>query len=322
MNMTRPLRIEYPNATYHITARGNESIKIFRVENDYRKLLKQLRLAQQRYAILIHAYVLMGNHYHLLVETPKGNLSQAMHFINSSYTGYFNRRYHRVGHLFQGRYKSILVDKESYLLELSRYIHLNPVRAGIVKYSWEYPWSSCQTYLGKRNEKWVCQDWILRQFSASKEEARQAYNEFIEGALNEKVESPFKNIFAQVVLGSKDFIKKTQKQVEDQELDYDLPSLRRLKKRPSLSDILCLVAKYYGVEQKSIQVLRERGNLAKKVGIYLAHKYTGNTLKEIGQYFGGMKHTGASQVVSRLEKRRQYDVQLNQQLQDLKKKLQ
>jgi REP element-mobilizing transposase RayT len=140
--MSRPLRIEYPGATYHITARGNERADIFRDNNDRQKLLEQLQIALQRYAIVIHAYVLMGNHYHLLLETPEGNMSQAMHFINGNYTGYFNHRHRRVGHLFQGRYKGLLVEKESYLLSLSRYIHLNPVRAGIVEYPEEYHWSN------------------------------------------------------------------------------------------------------------------------------------------------------------------------------------
>ncbi len=127
--MARPLRIEYEGAFYHITARGNERKRVFLSKADYEKFLADLRSSAERFSVVIHCYVLMGNHYHLIVETPKANLSSFMHAIQSGYTTYFNTKRGRSGHLFQGRYKSILIDKDAYLLELSRYIHLNPVRA-------------------------------------------------------------------------------------------------------------------------------------------------------------------------------------------------
>lgn len=320
--MARPLRIEYSGATYHVTARGNERTEIFRDKDDHQKLLDQLQLAQQRHALVIHAYVLMSNHYHLLLETPDGNLSQAMHLINGSYTGYFNRRHRRVGHLFQGRYKSLLVEKESYLLELSRYIHLNPVRAGMVKHPEEYHWSSYRTYIGKGKEEWIYQDWVLGELSSFRKKARKAYREFVEEALEKTVKNPLEDVFAQVVLGSSGFIEGVQKRIEEREPDYDVPEIKELKKRPSLSEIECLVAKHYGVEQKRIQIARQRGNIARQVGIYLARKYTGKTLKEISQYFGGMRHTGVSQGARRIEKRRRQDLQLDQELRELESSLQ
>jgi len=140
--MARPLRIEYEGAFYHVTARGNERKKIFLSKRDHEKFLQYLDEARDKYRFILHAYVMMGNHYHLIIETPEGNLSRIMHYINSSYTTYTNVKRKRNGHLFQGRYKAIIVDKDSYLLELSRYLHLNPVRAKMVQHPGEYLHSS------------------------------------------------------------------------------------------------------------------------------------------------------------------------------------
>ena len=140
--MARPLRIQYPGALYHITSRGNERKNIYLDDSDTKKFLEILEAYHDRLGILIYCYVLMNNHYHIVIETPKGNLLKVMHGINTGYTGYFNRKYGQVGHLFQGRYKGILIHKESYLLEVCRYVHLNPVRARIVDRPDQYEWSS------------------------------------------------------------------------------------------------------------------------------------------------------------------------------------
>jgi putative transposase len=140
--MARPLRINYKGAFHHITARGNERKRIFLSKADHDTFLTFLKDASRKYGIIIHCYVLIGNHYHLVIETPRGLLSRFMHDVNSGYTTYFNVKRKRAGHLFQGRYKSLLVDKDSYLLELSRYVHLNPCRAGITERPEDYPLSS------------------------------------------------------------------------------------------------------------------------------------------------------------------------------------
>jgi len=150
--MGRPIRIEYPGALYHITSRGNEKKKIFLEDADRIKFLKILEDYHDRYGILIHGYILMDNHYHLILETPRGNLLKVMHGINSNYTGYFNRKYGRSGHLFQGRYKGIFVERDSYLLSLSRYVHLNSVRSGLVERPEDYRWSSYRGYIGREKE--------------------------------------------------------------------------------------------------------------------------------------------------------------------------
>lgn len=130
--MARPLRIEYPGAFYHVTSRGNEQKDVFKSQKDREKFLSYVESAVVRYGAVVHTWCLMSNHYHLLLETPSGNLSQIMRHINGAYTTYFNVKRKRAGHLFQGRYKAILVEAGAYALEFSRYMHLNPVRAGMV----------------------------------------------------------------------------------------------------------------------------------------------------------------------------------------------
>ena len=161
--MARPLRIEYKGAFYHITARGNERKRIFFSKADYEKFKDYLRKAQDKYGYLLHCYMLMTNH--LLIETPNPNMSKLMHYLNGSYTSYINRRRKRSGHLFQGRYKSILVDADSYFLELSRYVHLNPVRANMVSNPEDYPYSSYSTYISNKKDGLVHTDLIFGMMS-------------------------------------------------------------------------------------------------------------------------------------------------------------
>jgi len=151
--MGRPLRIEYPDAFYHITARGNERQNIFKSNRDRERSLGYLESASERYKAVIHTYILMDNNYHILLQTPAGNLSQIMHHINGAYTNYVNKKKKRSGHLFQGRYKALLVDIDEYAQELFRYIHLNPVRAGI--------------YINvNKSSKWLCTEFILFAYLA------------------------------------------------------------------------------------------------------------------------------------------------------------
>jgi len=157
--MTRPLRIVYPGAFYHITSRGNEKKDIYKSDRDRKKFLAYLESATERYGARIHVYCLMSNHYHLLMETPDGNLSEIMRHINGAYTNYYNVKRVRSGHLFQGRYRALLVEVDEYAEELSRYIHLNPVKAGIAKKPENYIWSSYQDYIGTRKpQQWLARD--------------------------------------------------------------------------------------------------------------------------------------------------------------------
>jgi REP element-mobilizing transposase RayT len=156
--MGRSLRIEYPCAYYHVTSRGNERNNIFKNQRDRVKFLSYLESSVIRYGAVIHTYCLMHNHYHLLLETPLGNLSQIMQHVNGAYTNYFNTKHKRSGHLFQGRFNAILIEADAYLRELSRYIHLNPVRAGIITRPEDYRWSSYADYIDARKKS----EWLRR----------------------------------------------------------------------------------------------------------------------------------------------------------------
>ncbi len=178
--MSRPLRIEYAGALYHVTSRGNARQPIYLDEQDFDLLLEVLSKVCERFNWVIHSYCLMTNHYHLLVETPDGNLSKGMRQLNGVYTQRFNRKHQRVGHLYQGRYKAVLVDKESYLLEVGRYILLNPIRAHMVDSPEEYQWSSWHAIM--REEKapeWLAVNQTLLLFDRQRTKASQKYHDFV-----------------------------------------------------------------------------------------------------------------------------------------------
>jgi len=187
--MSRPLRISYPGAFYHVTSRGNERRPIFQTRRDFERFIGYFESATERYGARVHCFCLMTNHYHLLLETPRANLEAILHHLNTSYTNYFNKKRGRSGHLFQGRYKAILVEKDSYALELSRYIHLNPMRAQMVGDPSEYPWSSYLAYIGReRRWRWLCKDFILEQMDRSHRGQVSTFNR-IELGDNEGVEA-------------------------------------------------------------------------------------------------------------------------------------
>jgi len=232
--MARPLRLEYPGAIYHVTNRGNAQEAIFRSDKDRKLFLIVLGEAVSRYGWLCHAYCLMDNHYHLLLETPEPNLSLGMRHLNGVYTQKFNRQHERAGHLFQGRYKAILVDRDSYLLELIRYITRNPVRAGMVKDASRYVWSSYRATAGKAAcPPWLTTDWILAQFSRRRAAAQRRYAEFV--AEGKGAESPWLRLKGQVLLGSEAFVGEMLPMLEDKSEVKEIPRYQRLVHRPGLN---------------------------------------------------------------------------------------
>ena len=276
--MGRPLRIEYPDAFYDITARGNERQNIFRSNRDRERFLGYLESASDRYKAIIHTYCLMDNHYHILLQTPAGNLSQIMHHINGAYTNYFNVKRKRSGHLFQGRYKALLVDIDGYAQELSRYIHLNPVKAGMVKKPEQYKWSSYRDYINvNKSSKWLCIDFVLSLFSIKTSIAKKQYRRFVESMIDVEYESPLKNVFASTILGGRSFINQIrEKHLDRKQSDRDLPDLKQFYEMPDLEEII----------KQAANVLSEDAALLKRVQIYLCHKFSGQKLKDIGFHFG------------------------------------
>lgn len=234
--MARPLRIEFTNALYHVTSRGDRQEPIFEDNGDRFMFLATLGEVIERYNWVCHTYCLMGNHYHLIVATPDANLSKGMRQLNGVFTQASNRRHDRTGHLFQGRFKSILVDKHSYLLELARYVVLNPVRAGMVNYPGEWPWSSYRALMGGvAAPEWLATDWLLAQFGTERNQARQRYRRFVsEGKVKESVWSGLKQ---QIYLGDEAFVEDTQAQALSDVDKFSIPKIQRCGPAPSLAEI-------------------------------------------------------------------------------------
>jgi REP element-mobilizing transposase RayT len=310
--MARPLRIEYPGAFYHVTSRGNEKRDIFKNRKDREKFLVYLQSSVERYGALIHAYCLMTNHYHLLLETPRGNLSEIMQHINGAYTTYFNVKRKRTGHLFHGRYKAIVVDADEYALELSRYIHLNPVRAGMVREPQEHEWTSYKSYIGMAaGFEWLKTDFILNYFGGNRIECGRKYKQFVEGLLNTEYESPLKAVVASTILGTPEFIAEiSEKHVAGKQPDRSVPAVKELCGLHSLDEIVHAVN----------EILNGQEKLAKKVSIYFCHRYNGAKLKEIGEKFG-IGDGAISQASKRLLLQAEKDQQVRMAIENVGKVL-
>ena len=310
--MARALRITFPGAFYHVTSRGNERKTVFKSKRDREKFLEYLESATQRYDALIHAYCMMDNHYHLLLQTPWGNLPQIMRHINGAYTTYFNVKRDRSGHLFQGRYKAILVDIDEYAKELSRYIHLNPVRAKIVESPEEYEWSSYRHYIGKQKPaKWLCRNFILGYFGQKVSTAQKGYQEFVTALVHQEYDSPLDEVVSSTLLGSADFIAFIKDNfLSAKKPDKELPALKELVKKYTIQDIF---------EKVELAFTRDKA-LARNVKMYLCQRYTGKKLKDIGLHFG-IGESGVSQACRRAAQKIEKDKKLKKKIVRLEKQL-
>jgi putative transposase len=309
--MARPLRIEYPGAFYHVTSRGNEQKDIFKSRRDREKFLEYLASATERYRAAVHAYCLMSNHYHLLLETPAGNLSQIMRHINGAYTTYFNIKRKRSGHLFQGRYKAILVEADEYLVELSRYIHLNPVKAGIVERPEHYQWSSYQSFIGQsKPPAWLKTGFILGCFAKKESDAQKKYGSFVADMIGKQYESPSSKIFGASILGSADFIDEISSAHIREKKDVNIPALMHFAGRPLPDEIM----------KEATAVFLDNEKLARQVSIYLCHKYSGMKLQEIGDRFN-VRDTAVSEASRRLVRKLETDEELRGKVEKIKGRL-
>lgn len=236
-HMARPLRVLYPGALYHIIARGNAKQHIFLDDRDRRGFLSWLEDAMRVHNLVIHAYCLMDNHFHLLVETPDGNISTTMRDLNGNYTQWFNTRHNRVGHLFQGRYKAFVIEKEAYLLAVARYIVLNAVRAGFVDHPRQWKWCSYNATAGiSKAPEWLETDWLLGTFSAKRRQAQQAYRRFILGGID--APDPYDELEHDLILGTPQFIHWIwDNHTAGSEQIKDYPRQQRIVGRPALSEI-------------------------------------------------------------------------------------
>jgi REP element-mobilizing transposase RayT len=318
--MARPLRIKYKGAYYHIAARGNERKKIFFSKADYGKFKEYLREAQDRYGCFLLCYVLMSNHYHLILETPNADISEIMHYINGSYTGYINRRRRRSGHLFQGRYKSILVDADRYLLELSRYVHLNPVRANIVKRPEDFNYSSYRSYIFKKTEDIIHRDLILGMISTRDRNPQKLYKDFVERSIEEDLEDPLKDLYAGSILGGKTFIKEALNRLEDDTVIQKEETSHRAELQVAFATdhIINAIAFYYKIS--SDELLRDRGEY-RNIAIHLMKKWTSITNKQIGGLFGDLSYTAVSKANKRFIMKMKKDRKLRKRFDDVLKNM-
>ncbi len=310
--MARPIRIIYPGAYYHVTSRGNERRDVFKSRRDREKFLSYIQSATERYSAVIHAYCLMSNHYHMLLETPEGNLSEIMHHINGAYTTYFNVKRKRSGHLFQGRYKAILVEADEYATELSRYIHLNPVRAGIVSRPEEFEWSSYRGYINQgAAPSWLKTDFILGYFVTGTADARKHYQSFVENMIGQESESPFKDVFGSSILGSPGFIEEiSTNHLKGNEGDRNVPVMQQLTVRPSLEELMNSVRRVFGDNEK----------LVRQASIHICHKYSGVRLREIAGMFG-VGETAIIEASRRFSKKMDGDKKLREEVDKVKRVL-
>jgi putative transposase len=256
--MARPLRIEFAGALYHVTSRGNERRPIFRSDRDRRTFLEFLGTAARRFGWSVTAWVLMTNHFHLVIQTPEANLSRGMHWLNGKYAGWFNQRHARVGHLFQGRFKGFLVEKETYFTELLRYVVLNPVRAKMVERPEEHRWSSYRMTVGlEPAPEWFDLDGALAPFSPDRAVARDCYREFVLAKVTSE-ERLFDRLINAGYLGTEEWAKRMRARVESKPRSTDHPRAQRAVGRPKMHAIVAAVEKASGESGDSIR--RRRGN--------------------------------------------------------------
>jgi REP element-mobilizing transposase RayT len=299
--MARALRIECEDVVYHVTARGNERRKIFFTKLDHEKFLDYIKAAKKKYGILVHSYVLMSNHYHLIIETPNANLSRAMQYINGSYTTYVNTKRKRSGHLFQGRYKAIIVDVDTYLLELSRYIHLNPVRAKMVEKPEDHIYSSYKGFISNKKDGVLTKELLMGMISESGKDSKSKYKAFVERAIGMETESPLKKVYGGIVLGRISFIKETLTRLKREYLqEEEIANRRALRTIYGVEEIIDIVSHHFHIKKDDITENNKPEQ--RKISLYLIKKHTGATNKAIGEVFGGITYSAVSKQYQRFTK--------------------
>jgi putative transposase len=327
--MARPVRIEIPGGWYHVSGRGNERRRVFADDKDRVRFVELLTEWVKRFGLRLHAYVLMDNHYHLLVETPQANLSPAMQWLGVSYTMWFNRRHGRVGHLFQGRFKAMVLEAETAALEVSRYLHLNPVRVdrlGLGKTARQqsahglgsppdarqvaerlerlrrYAWSSYRAYVGRsKRPTWLTTRRVLGMVGGrGLAEQQRAYRRLAEEAVRDGLsESPWERLAAGVVLGGPEFVEQMRRHLRGDEREQ--PQLRQLKARPSWETVVAAVEKVKG---ERWEAFRDRyGDWGRDLALYVGRRRAGMRLRQLAEAAGGVDYGSAAGAVQRFAQR-------------------
>ncbi len=295
--MARPLRLSFENAVYHITARGNRKENIFYGDDDRRIFLDKTAETCDKYSFVCYAYCLMDNHYHLFIKTPLANISEGMHYLNASYTNWFKAKHKIVGVVFQGRYRSIVVEEDSYAVQLSAYIHTNPVRAGMVNNPGEYRWSSYPEYIGKRRPvARLDTEFILKQFDKDPRRAQKKYEDHV--LKNLYMENPLKGSYKGIALGKGRFIETIKEKIQSVGRKREIAETRDAEAYTP-EEIIQHVMGELSISREEI-FSKKRGNMYRQMALYLLKRYTSLSLKEIGEMFR-MDYAAVSVACKRYE---------------------
>lgn len=314
--MPRPLRIQFENAWYHVMNRGSGHQNIYKSSDHRIHFLDLLERAYSLFTLETHAYCLMDNHYHLLVKTPHSNLAEAMRFINSNYTQYFNRCEKSDGSLFRGRYKAIIIDYDAYLLQISRYIHLNPVTAKIIKSPVEYKWSSYQYYLDlKTKPDWLQTDEILQMFKTNK--SPNVYKSFVEVGLDDDTKNYYAKKNNSIIFGTKAFKEKLLTSLSEDKIEASSTDYRKTWDLTSVDKIHQTFAEYFGISEAQLErPKRGKNNLARDLAIYCCRLWTLEKASKIAKKYQCC-HGNVSNVVKKVTLKLKVDKKLNNLIQQL-----
>lgn len=301
--MARPLRIEYEGAVYHILSRGNRGEHIFSEDGDKNYFLDILKKGTEKYKINLYSYCIMGNHYHLLLSTPNGELPKVMHYIGSSYGSYLRRNRGWIGHVFAGRYKSLCVEKDGYLLELSRYIHLNPVRAGVVKTPEKYLWSSYRDYIVKRpSADWLSIELLLQEYGKNLKISQKQYKTFVEAAIGTSLLYPADNIIGQAILGSKEFAKKVINSLDEEKNFDEVTEKKIFTCQIDISELYKNICSHFHLKdlKKTTERVSTSKKMARAIFICLSKEKSRSFNREIALWIGNISASGVSHQYKRI----------------------
>lgn len=301
--MARPLRIEFPGALYHVTSRGNGGEDIVFDDRDRERRLKWLERAVEQHDWRLHAFALMSNHDHLLVETPEANLSRGMKLLNGAYTQYFNVRYRRRGHVLQGRYKAQVIEEDGHWSEVSRYIHLNPVRAGMVTDPLDSPWTSFPGYCRRsRALPWVTYDRVLAEHGPGSSSARRRrYAKFVRWGIEKDLRAPWQAAWHGLVIGSEEFLERVRGRGSVDGPDPEVTGSRQLLTRRPVETVASELAKVLGVEEAAWSSGRRSNRGERAVAAYALHRLGGYRRGEVAEALGYASASGVTKAQGRVE---------------------
>jgi len=312
--MARPIRIEYPGAVYHVICRGNNRQAIFRDDADRKRYLEKLSFYCQEKNVDLLSYCLLSNHVHLLVETPEGNLSKMMQAFQTSYTVYFNKRHGRTGHVFEQRYKAMVVDKDNYLLQVSRYIHLNPVSAKMVERPQDFRWSSYGSYLKGKGLAGLKTKSVLGYFSGPRSRQIRQYGDYVEGDRSENTRNPAPEAIRQIFIGDEDFVDAVTRNGKRSFVDRARYSFKQIVE--AVSGVIGADREEMRQPKRNDKVLRSREMLC-----YIARRYGEVGLPELARFLQVKELSTASHAVRRAKERLKQDSVFRRQADQVLKRL-